>query len=226
MIVATRAPLAVHRPAAPKVRNSKWLTWGVALVVAALLGRLGQAAPITLYDSIGGNTAAASNTADATNWLADEFKTDGLEYQVASVVIRFVSAPLGSVKVDLYTNNTTGNVPGTFLKAFTNPGSLQSGDNTFTMSGSPVLAANSSFWVVLKNSGTWQYTNGTSTGPGASDRWADGSSSGAIWNASNGGPYMMTVSAVAVPEPSTWAMGASGLGIAGLAAFRRRRTAR
>jgi hypothetical protein len=34
---------------------------------------------------------------------------------------------------------------------------------------------------------------------------------------------MMTVNAVAVPEPSTWAMGLAGLGFAGVSALRRRR---
>jgi hypothetical protein len=36
---------------------------------------------------------------------------------------------------------------------------------------------------------------------------------------------MMTVNAVPVPEPSTWAMGLAGLGFAGVTALRRRRLA-
>ena len=41
--------------------------------------------------------------------------------------------------------------------------------------------------------------------------------------AAAGNPFMMTVNAVAVPEPSTWAMGLAGLGFAAVKALRRRR---
>ena len=46
--------------------------------------------------------------------------------------------------------------------------------------------------------------------------------------AAAGNPFMMTVASgntvpVAVPEPSTWAMGLAGLGFAGVKALRRRR---
>jgi hypothetical protein len=45
------------------------------------------------------------------------------------------------------------------------------------------------------------------------------------WNSTEAfrNPYMMTVNAVAVPEPSTWAMGLAGLAFAGVSALRRRR---
>lgn len=226
------SPITAPRTAASfavdeaRPRAGSWKAWGIGLLIAALIGGVCQAAPVTLYDSITGNPVDSANTADSTSWLANQFNTDGISYWADSVVLQFASAPLGSIQVDLYTNNTVGNVPGTFLKAFTNPGAFQSGANTFTMSGSPTLAASSSYWVVVKNSGIWQYTTGNASGPGASQRWADGSNSGAIWNAAEGGPYMMTLTAVPVPEPSTYAMGAAGLAFSGLMAVRRRGAAR
>ena len=198
---------------------------GVAIAGAMLLGQAASAAPVVLYDSITANTADGSNTADATNWLADQFMTDAETYDLTSVVLSLASTPLGTIEVDLYSNNPVGNVPGSVIGGFSNPGSLAAGDLTFTPAIPQQLLPNTSYWVVLKNSGTWNYTNGSATGPGASQRWADGSNSGAIWNASTGGPYMMTVNAtpVAVPEPSTWAMGLAGLAFAGVKVLRRRR---
>ena len=177
--------------------------WGVAIVATMLVGQATSAAPVVLYDSITANTADGSNTADATNWLADQFMTDAETYDLTSVVLKLASTPLGTIEVDLYSNNPTGNVPGSVIGGFSNPGSLAAGDLTFSPATLQQLLPNTSYWVVLKNSGSWNYTNGSATGPGASQRWADGSNSGAIWNASNGGPYMMTINATssaAVPE--------------------------
>ena len=213
---------ASFAPAEARTRSGGWKTWGIGLLLAALIGGVCQAAPVTLYDSITGNPVDSANTADATSWLSNQFKTDSAEYWIDSVVLKFASAPLGSIEVDLYSNNSALNVPGNPLKAFTNPGSFQSGSNTFTMAGSPTLAKDASYWIVVKNNGIWQYTSGNATGPGASQRWADGSNSGAIWSAADGGPYMMTVTAVPVPEPSTYAMGAAGLAFSGFVAARRR----
>ena len=198
---------------------------GVAIAAAMLLGQAASAAPVVLYDSINANTADGSNTADVTNWLADQFVTDAETYDLTSVVLNLASTPLGTIEVDLYSNNPVGNVPGSVIGGFSNPGSLAAGDLTFTPAIPQQLLPNTSYWVVLKNSGSWNYTNGSATGPGASQRWADGSNSGAIWTASTGGPYMMTVNAtpVAVPEPSTWAMGLAGLAFAGVKVLRRRR---
>jgi len=202
-----------------------FLIWRVAIAAAVLVGQAASAAPVVLYDSITTNTADGSNTADVTNWLADQFVTDAETYDLTSVVLKLANTPLGSIEVDLYSNNPVGNVPGSVIGGFSNPGSLAAGDLTFTPAIPQQLLPNTSYWVVLKNSGTWNYTNGSATGPGASQRWADGSNSGAIWSASTGGPYLMTVNAtpVAVPEPSTWAMGLAGLGFAGVTALRKRR---
>jgi hypothetical protein len=202
-----------------------FLIWRVAIAAAVLVGQAASAAPVVLYDSITTNTADGSNTADVTNWLADQFVTDAETYDLTSVVLKLANTPLGSIEVDLYSNNPVGNVPGSVIGTFTNPGSLSAGDLTFTPAIPQQLLPNTSYWVVLKNSGSWNYTNGSATGPGASQRWADGSNSGAIWTATTGGPYMMTVNAtpVAVPEPSTWAMGLAGLGFVGVTALRKRR---
>ena len=200
--------------------------WGVAIVATMLVGQAASAAPVVLYDSITANTADGSNTADVTNWLANEFKTDSVAYDLTSVVLKLASTPLGTMEVDLYSNNPTGNVPGSVIGGFSNPGSLAAGDLTFTPAIPQQLLPNTSYWVVLKNSGTWNYTNGSATGPGASQRWADGLNSGAIWNPSSGGPYMMTVNATpqAVPEIDPASFGSAlSLALGSLAILERRR---
>ena len=199
--------------------------WGVAIAAAMLVGQAASAAPVVLYDSITANTAEGSDTADVTNWIANEFKTDSVAYDLTSVVLKLASTPLGTIEVDLYSNKPAGNVPESVIGAFTNPGSLAAGDLTFTPAIPQQLLPNTSYWVVLKNSGSWNYTNGLATGPGASQRWAEGLNQGGIWNPTTGSPYMMTVNAapVAVPEPSTWAMGLAGLAFTGVKVLRRRR---
>lgn len=200
--------------------------WGVTIVATMLVGQAASAAPVVLYDSITANTADGSNTADVTNWLANEFKTDAVAYDLTSVVLKLASTPLGTIEVDLYSNNPTGNVPGSVIGGFSNPGSLAAGDLTFTPAIPQQLLPNTSYWVVLKNSGSWNYTNGLATGPGASQRWADGLNSGAIWNASTGGPYLMTVNATpqAVPEIDPASFGSAlSLVLGSLAILERRR---
>lgn len=209
-------------------RSGGWKTWVLGLVIAAIIGGVCHAAPVTLYDSISGNSPDGSSTADATSWLSNQFKTDGDTYAVDSVVLQLAAAPLGTMQVDLYSNNPIGDVPGTFLKSFNNPGTFQTGNNLFTMSASPILAPLTSYWIVVKNAGFWRYTSGSASGPGASQRWADGTNSGAIWNPTDGSPYMMrlTASQASVPEIDPAGLGSVLALVTGAAAVleRRRRT--
>jgi len=180
--------------------------WGVAIVVAMLLGQVATAAPIALYDSINGSTAFDSDGANNATWLANQFNTDSASYNLDSVVIDFLAAPLGTIAVDIYSNNV--DKPGAPLGTLTNPGSFVAGSNTFTASGIPTLASASSFWVVLKGIGAstanWLYTSDTPTGIGSSMNTNFSTNAGASWaGLSSTQPYMMTVNATAasaVPE--------------------------
>jgi len=202
--------------------------WGVAVVAAMFLGQAATAAPIALYDSINGSTSAGGEGANNATWLANQFNTDSASYDLNSVVLNFSAAPLGTIAVDIYSD--ASGTPSTNLGTLTNPGSFGAGSNTFTASGIPTLASASSFWVVLKGIGAstanWLYTGDTPAGVGSSTNTNASGNGGASWaGLSSGSPYMMTVNAtpVAVPEPSTWAMGLAGLAFTGVKMLRRRR---
>lgn len=248
-------PLALHHPLdrasySPAPRPRVWVS--ILGSIAAVLGMAasGLAAPVTLYDSIGGLTSNGFDVASSTSWLANQFLTSSDGYAIDSVIIKLQEAPTGAaanVRLTLYGNlhdaGTLTDTPSTSLGDFTNPGSMIAGDNTFLAGGLPALAPNSTYWVVLHVAATG--SGGTGPGPGAaaieSARWAytfgspgglsptdvstfsaDG---GATWFPnSTGSPYMMTVNAFVtpVPEPSTYAMGVAGVGVAFLPSILRR----
>ena len=204
--------------------------WGVAVVAAMVLGQAASAAPIALYDSINGSTSAGSDGANNATWLANQFNTDAASYDLNSVVLNFLAAPLGTIAVDIYSNNV--DQPGAPLGTLTNPGIFGAGSNTFTASGIPTLASASSFWVVLKGIGAssvnWLYTSDTPTGVGSSMNTNFSSTAGASWaGLSSDTPYMMTVNATAasaVPEIDPASFGSAlSLVLGSLAIVERRR---
>lgn len=209
MISPITAPRTAANFASNEVRTRRggWKTWGIGLLIAALIGGVCQAAPVTLYDSIGSNTANGHTPADGSSWLANQFLTDAQSYTLDSVVMSLYQAPQnGTVQLDLYSDNS--GVPGSSLGTFNAPGSFAAGNNTFTASGLWNLAANSTFWIVLKGIGTgsaaWNYTFGTVSGDGAADVTIRSLNSGSSWDPSaTGQPFMMQVNATPasnVPE--------------------------
>jgi hypothetical protein len=202
--------------------------WGVA--AAMFLGQAATAAPVALYDSINGSTAGDSDPANNGSWLANQFNTNAVSYDLNSVVIDFVAAPLGTIAVEIYSNNA--GKPGANLGTLTNPGSFGAGSNMFSASGIPTLASASSFWVVLKGIGSgsagWNWTNDTPTGVGSSINTNVSGNSGQTWGGVvSGTPYMMTVNATAasaVPEIDPASFGSAlSLVLGSLAIVERRR---
>lgn len=218
MLSPVAAPRSAARFASHEARNrtGAWKTWALGLLIAALVGGVCQAAPVTLYDSITGNSPNdPADEATFNQYLADRFATDGDSYTLDSVVLNLASVPTGSVFVDLYSDNS--GAPGTYQSTFTNPGSFIAGDNTFTASGFAALTANSFFWVVLRgaaigDSVEWNFTDGAGT---VSPAWqtmdnAYRSTLGGAWNLSSSQPYMMQVNATPasnVPEIDPSSMG-------------------
>jgi len=202
--------------------------WGVA--AAMFVGQAATAAPIALYDSINGSTVFDSDGANNSTWLANQFNTDAASYDLNSVVLNFSTAPLGTIAVDIYSNNV--DQPGAPLGTLTNPGSFGAGSNTFSASGIPTLASANSFWVVLKGIGAssvnWLYTIDTPTGVGSSMNTNFSTNAGASWaGLSSTQPYMMTVNATAasaVPEIDPASFGSAlSLVLGSLAIVERRR---
>ena len=210
---------------------------GLALATgsASTATAAGYSSTEVIFDTITGNTPTGSVTANATNWKAAQFLTPDADDKItlASVVLNLASNPLGtSFEVAIYDARRGGSEPNNKIgQSLLAPQTIVIGNNTFTPGPSfPELDKSKEYWVVVKGGSS----NILWSTAGATGVISPSSQSGALtatrlnngnWTSSPaaGNPYMMTVNAVAVPEPSTWAMGLAGLAFAGVSALRRRR---
>jgi hypothetical protein len=188
-----------------------------------------------IFDSITGNTPTGSVTANATNWKAAQFLTPeaGDSLTLTSVVLNLASNPLGtSFEVAIYDARRDGSEPKDRIgQALLAPQTIVIGNNTFTPGPSfPQLDTSKEYWVVVKGGSSeilWSTAgpSGVISPSSQTDALTATRLNNGDWNSTEAfeNPYMMTVNAVAVPEPSTWAMGLAGLGFAGVSALRRRR---
>jgi hypothetical protein len=210
---------------------------GVALVAgsAQTATAAGFSSTEVIFDTITGNTPTGSVTATSTNWQAAQFLTPeaGDDIALASVVLNLASNPLGtSFEVAIYDARRDGSEPkdrvGQVLLA---PQTIVIGNNTFTPGPSfPKLDTSKEYWVVVKGGSSdvlWSTAGptGVISPSSQTDALTATRRNNGDWDSTEAfrNPYMMTVNAVAVPEPSTWAMGLAGLAFAGVSALRRRR---
>jgi hypothetical protein len=202
------------------------------VALASLPGAAARASGVPLklfYDSTTPSTSDPPPTAASVNvnssWAGKFFFpviTEG--YQLAAVKVLLQGVPTGSVSLSIWSDG--GSVPGTTQIATLSPsGPLVSGTNTFTSTA--ILPPNLSYWVVMQDpTGTalWRRTDAPVTGAGAATSTARyfNSGSGFSWQPqSDGAPLMMQI--YAVPEPSTYWMGAAGLSFSCVMGLRRRR---
>ena len=188
-----------------------------------------------IFDSITGNTPTGSVSASGSTWQAAQFilPASVYDFRLKSVVVNLANNPLGtSFQVDIYDSRRTGSEPNNKVATLLAPQTIVVGNNTFTPSGTfPLLSpTEEAYWVVVRgqtSAVSWSTAGATGVISPASQsanltatRLNNGD-----WNSSPAAsnPYMMTVNAVPVPEPSTWAMGLAGLAFAGVSALRRRR---
>ena len=187
-----------------------------------------------IFDSITGNPPTGSVSASGSTWQAAQFilPASVYDFRLRSVVVNLANNPLGtSFQVDIYDARRTGSEPNNKVATLLAPQTIVVGNNTFTPSGTfPLLSpTEEAYWVVVRgqtSAVSWSTAGATGVISPASQsanltavRLNNGD-----WNSSpaSSNPYMMTVNAVAVPEPSTWAMGLAGLAFAGVSALRRR----
>ena len=188
-----------------------------------------------IFDSITGNTPTGSVSASGSTWQAAQFilPASVYDFRLKSVVVNLANNPLGtSFQVDIYDSRRTGSEPNNKVATLLAPQTIVVGNNTFTPSGTfPLLSpTEEAYWVVVRGQ-TSDVSWSTAGATGVISPASQSANLTAVrlnngdWNSSpaNGNPYMMTVNAVAVPEPSTWAMGLAGLAFAGVSALRRRR---
>lgn len=221
-------------------RSFRIRSLGVAIVgVLGLALAAGKASATPVFDSITGNTATGSVTAGVNSWQAAQFSLpaasySGEKYALGSVVLNLANSALGTdFAIDIY-DSTSGSSPKpkNQVGRLVGPQNVVIGNNSFTPGLLfPELAPGNSYWVVAKGFYTFpQWNTAGNTGvispvSQQSMHTASTANAGSNWTTANASanPYMMTVNAVAVPEPSTWAMGLVGVAFAGVSALRRRR---
>ena len=192
--------------------------WLIAVVV--LLFGLSPAKAVILSDNLSQPQSQFSpEPLTGDGWAATSFGTGTQSWLLQSVTLLMSAESLGdTAQVDIYTAVLA---PTTDTPPFppTQPGSLYAtltspvigttlGQYTFTPSGSLLLDANSTYWVVLQAlSGQviWAYPDLGSSGSGIGfqNYWRTSDDGGASWNFANNdtGAFMMRVDAI--PEPST-----------------------
>lgn len=210
-------------------------------LVAGVLGSGVSKADVVFGNlgSLGTNDVSSTNFGISdTNWLGQGFTVGGTNTAVTSVTLGLFDANATPVTVSIYAGGTagpTGSPLGTSTQAVA---SLTPSLQTFNFSPNVALTSGSPYWVVASTSevsglfnwafndagdfGTVQNASGWTAVSNQTRLSTDG---GLTW--SNSGvnrPTSFSINAVApVPEPSTYALAAIGLGVAGLVRARRRK---
>jgi hypothetical protein len=167
---------------------------------------------VVLSDNLGAASAGTEAAAGST-WLTASFGTDASSYAITSVTLLLANPIAGTAELDIYRDG--GLQPGALMGTLTSPGSYSStlAETTFTSSGISV-AANSTFWVVLKAASgefDWSWTSSNSgTGAGFQDTWGSSFDGGTTWYCYSIYPTQMRVDAAVTPEPTSIALMGSG----------------
>jgi hypothetical protein len=170
-------------------------------------------------------TTAGTETASGTTWLTASFGTGSTSYTLNSVTLLLANTTAGQASLSLYSDGTLE--PGTALGTLTAPASYSGAlaNTTFAASGL-TLAANTTYWVVLRaTSGAidWAWTSdNTGTGVGFQHTWGSSDDAGSTWFTFDTFPTQFSITATPVPEPGSLAL--VGVGAVGLLLRRRRRT--
>jgi len=167
--------------------------------------------------------------------LYDSFSTgtgSGILLTGVQLLLSKSGGSSGTTSIGIY-NNDAGTSPPSPGSLFATIGTVTDSSLSGTASvwnvslGSPLsLAASTRYWVGLSTNNNasmqWWYAS-SNAGTGVANEFFSNSQD-SFANAGNG-PYQMSVSVTAVPEPSTYAMALAGLTFGGYSLFRRRKRA-
>jgi hypothetical protein len=208
-------------------------------------GGIATAAPVTdvVFGNLGPDGAGniSSTTTDigpgapSIVALAQGFTTgsSSTNLSVKSITIGAFATSEGTVPRTISIYSSSSNNPGSvlFTSAATNVGNT--GKYTFNFSGANLTAA-TQYWIVPDFSVNWSWYLEADESTQPSEQNASGYSylgtrrqtetNPGVWGNSLL-PYSVSVEAVPVPEPSTYALAALGLGAAGIVRARRRKSA-
>lgn len=174
------------------------------------------------------DVGSSTFTVNGETWYAIPFTTGSAPSRLSSVNLPFAAGyqnDADGFSLSLYSD--ASGTPAIPLEVLSGSSAPLPGDYSYTSGASTPLAANTTYWVVMGNSGTGAYSL-TATDSGSETSvygWSIGDSmlgsgdAGASWN--NVSLDVTLSVSIAVPEPSAWEA-IAGLGALGAAgAFRR-----
>lgn len=219
-----------------------------ALVAGVIGSGIVQAAPLTdvVFGNLGSSgtnslTPTSTLVGPAANeiWLAQGFNTGtSASLSLSSIALGLATIVESSTTtVSVYSNNS--GAPGTLLftsSPVTITGSTQS-TYVFPFSGA-TLTASTDYWIVPNSGVAWFQSTNVPSGAAtpAAQNGSGYSYLGTIesdtvdivpgsWGGAGSIRYSVSLQAVAVPEPTTYALAAIGLGVTGFVRARRRKVA-
>ncbi len=149
-----------------------------------VLGIAARANAATLSSNLA-NTTAGVESASGNRWLAASFTSGTSAHTLNSVSLLLANPVVGSAQAFIYSSSTLE--PASLVATLTSPATYSAslGPTVFTAPGGVGLAANTSYWVVLRSiSGqfNWAWTSvNTGTGAGFKNLWAVSDDAGAAW---------------------------------------------
>lgn len=208
-------------------RTSWTLKALIALTLTFTLGINQAPAQLVAFDNLG-NPSADNSSANDSIWLAQQFTTNNQSYSLISVTLLMQrNSGSGEATVEIWSNS--GGDPGSQMYSFNGAGTYfpTLTNTSFIAPAGGILAANSTYWLVLKgdaaNEFGWSYSSiDSGSGFGFSTEWRMGEVGKLdFWSGSNTQPFQMQLNVQAVPEPSSMVLLGMGMSAMGMA-YRRR----
>lgn len=196
------------------------------------LGFANVAESAVVYGNLGvSGTGAITNTntdvgPGVENFIAQGFTASSPDLDVTSITLGLFGASEGSVPatIGIYADNFgQPAVSALYTSAVTNVGTT--GLYNFSFTGAQ-LTNGSSYWVIPQTDVSWYTAAPVPAGLNSSGyvftQTVESSSLAGPWASAGSNRYSLSVQAV--PEPTTYALGAIGIAAAGFARWRRRRS--